>query len=335
MVPGRDGGTVEGAAATWSDDAVPASEWLTDPRLRADDPGLGTDGTALEWLTDPTLRADDDLGVDEAEFLPALLAIIPAVISAAPAIINAVQQLTSKPKPPAAPAPPPSPTPTPRPPPVTPPAAAAPQPTPPPPAPPAPAPQGAAAAPPPVPAPAAGTAQPTPSGAIDVLQQLAVLLPRLADLLTRPEGREWLVSSERDHSSQREHSAEQPSLGGEGSAHQGTSGPVPERAPEHAGSAEGGRGERREAASDGEASDGRRPTAGRPTAGRPMAGRWSAARPGAARPSRPPPSAPRSPHRGARVRVWYRCRTPRRSTSASAPARRACSWPGSAGRGTS
>jgi hypothetical protein len=255
MVPGRDGDTVDDAAATWADDAVSASEWLTDPRLGADDPGLGTDAAALEWLTDTPGASLDAPGVDEAEFLPALAAIIPAVISAAPAIISAVQQLTSKPKPPAPPAFRPA-----QPPPAPPPAAApsppAPQPpAPQPPAPPAPAPQGTSAAPRPAPppTPSAGTAQPTPSGAIDLLQQLASLLPRLADLVTRPEGREWLISSERDQARQHELSAAQPFLGRQSSAHRGTPEAVSVRAREHAGSTEGGRGEQRETESGGEA----------------------------------------------------------------------------------
>ena len=48
MVPGRDGGTVDGTAAPWANDDVPASEWLTDPKLQTDDPGPGTDAAARE-----------------------------------------------------------------------------------------------------------------------------------------------------------------------------------------------------------------------------------------------------------------------------------------------
>lgn len=166
MGPGQDGpgdGTL-----TWAHDA--AADWLTQPAPQA----YGTEAGAESWLLgEPT---PDDPGADEAEIAPALAAIIPAVISAAPAIISLVQQLTSKPKP--------APVATTQPPPTPPPAQQTPAPRP----APRPAPTPTPATPP---APAGG-APTSGTGAVDLLQQLAALLPRIVDLVTTREGREWL-----------------------------------------------------------------------------------------------------------------------------------------------
>ncbi|MFC9683614.1 M15 family metallopeptidase [Streptomyces sp. NPDC056948] len=144
------------------------------------------------WLTETHMPRPYNPGVDEAEFLPALAAILPAVLSAAPAIINAVHQLTSKsPMPTPLPAPASS-RPAPAPPPATAPvrSQATSPPLPPAPStlvPPSASPTALRPAPPPAPA---------PTSAADILRQLAALLPRLADLVARPEGRESLTNSE-------------------------------------------------------------------------------------------------------------------------------------------
>jgi hypothetical protein len=181
-----------GDADEWTDEALdpvwPGFEPGTGP-----DPAASPDGStedAASWL------AHAGVDGDESEILPALAAIIPAVVSAAPAIISAVQQLTSRPQPAPAPPPPPAPRPAPRPP-AAPPAAAAPRPaTPRPPVrvvvPPRAAPGGVATTPsasvltggaPSGGSTAGGDGSAGAAVAVDVLRQLADVLPRLVTLV--------------------------------------------------------------------------------------------------------------------------------------------------------
>ncbi|MEU2507163.1 hypothetical protein ABZ621_20985 [Streptomyces sp. NPDC007863] len=201
MEPERESGAVGGAASAWGSDET-AAEWLTGEGRQADGArAVGADDAVGEWLTGPPARERYEPGVDEAEFLPALASIIPAVISAAPAIISAVQQLTSKPPAPSRlpPAPVPRPAPAPSPALPPPPSSAGAVPVP---ASSQPAPAAQPSLPPTPPPPAAvppqpqPQPQPAPGSTGDILRQLAVLLPRLVDLVARPEGRESLTDAE-------------------------------------------------------------------------------------------------------------------------------------------